>query len=58
MKTNGSRCKIVQDSVLSIVAICQKKKKTSFPCTRVKLPVYTEVSTIVISNYDKNDNRQ
>ena len=25
VKTNGSRCKIVQDSVLSIVAICQKK---------------------------------
>ena len=30
------------------------KKMTSFPCTYVKLPVDTEVSTIVISNYDKN----
>ena len=30
MKTNGSRCKIVQDSVLSIVAICQKKKEDQF----------------------------
>ena len=26
VKTNGSRCKIVQDSVLSVVAICQKKE--------------------------------
>ena len=30
------------------------KKMISFPCTYVKLPVDTEVSTIVISNYDKN----
>ena len=30
VKTNGSRCKIVQDSVLSVVAIYQKKKEHQF----------------------------